>query len=59
MEKIRIFREKAGLSQRELASALNISQSAIAQWESGETQPTLDNLRKTADILGVTPGDLF
>lgn len=59
MEKIRIFREKAGLSQRELASALNISQSAIAQWESGETQPTLDNLRKTADILGVTPGDLL
>lgn len=59
MEKIRIFREKAGLSQRELASALNISQSAIAQWESGETQPTIDNLRKAADILGVTPGDLF
>ena len=59
MEKIRIFREKAGLSQRELASAINISQAAIAQWESGETQPTLDNLRKTADILGVTPGDLL
>lgn len=59
MEKIRIFREKAGLSQRELASAINISQAAISQWESGETQPTLDNLRKAADILGVTPGDLF
>ncbi len=59
MDKIRLYREKAGLSQRELAYAIGVSQAAVAQWENGTSQPTLDNLRKVADILGVTPGDLF
>lgn len=59
MEKIKAFREKAGMSQRDLAYAIGVSQAAIAQWETGETQPTLDNLRKVADILGVSPGDLL
>lgn len=57
--KIRLCRKRAGVSQTRLAEALGVTQAAIAQWESGETQPTLDNLRKTADILGVTPGDLL
>ena len=59
MEKIKTFREKAGMSQRDLAEAVCVSQAAVAQWETGGTQPTLDNLRKVADILGVSPGDLI
>ena len=59
MEKIRLYREKAGISQRELASALGISQAAVAQWEQGTTTPTLENLRKAAVVLGCAPGDLL
>jgi transcriptional regulator with XRE-family HTH domain len=59
MEKIKAFREKAEMSQRDLAQAIGTSQAAVAQWETGATQPTLDNLRKVADILGVSPGDLL
>ena len=59
MEKIRLFREKAGMSQRELATAIGVSQAAVAQWETGAAQPTLDNLRKAAEALGCNPGDLF
>ena len=59
MVKIRLFREKAGLSQRELAAAIGVSQPAVAQWEIGAAQPTLDNLRKAAEILGCNPGDLL
>jgi transcriptional regulator with XRE-family HTH domain len=59
MEKIKAFREKAEMSQRDLAQAVGTSQAAVAQWETGATQPTLDNLRKVADVLGVSPGDLL
>ena len=59
MDQIRLFREKAGLPQRELATAIGVSQAAVAQWETGAAQPTLDNLRKAAEILGCTPGELL
>ena len=59
MDKIRLFREKAGLSQREFAAAIGVSQAAVAQWETGAAQPTLDNLRKAAVVLGCNPGDLI
>ena len=58
-DKIRKFRKKAGLSQVELASALCVDQSAICQWETGKTAPTMFNLQRLADLLGVSPGDLF
>ena len=58
MEKIRLYRERKKLSQREFAQALGISQSAVAQWENGSTVPTLDNLVRAAGILGCEVGDL-
>ena len=58
-DKIRALRMARGLSQAELADALGLDQTTISVWESGKAEPTMFNLRKTADILGVTPGDLF
>lgn len=58
-EKIREFRERKGMSQKELAEALGLNQSAIALWETGRTEPTAFNIRRLADLLGVTPGELF
>lgn len=58
-EKIREFRERAGLSQRELAQALGLDQSAVSSWEIGRAEPTLHNLRRMADILGCRPADLL
>lgn len=57
--KIRAFRKGAGLSQTELADALGLDQTTVSAWESGKAEPTLFNLRRLADILGVSPGDLF
>lgn len=57
--KIRAFRKEAGLSKTELADALGLDQTTVSAWESGKAEPTLFNLRRLADILGVTPGDLF
>lgn len=58
-EKIRHYREEAGLTQRQLAEALGLNQSAVALWETGRTEPTLFNLRRIADVLGCKPADLL
>jgi transcriptional regulator with XRE-family HTH domain len=54
MVALKAVREKRGLSQRELAAAVGISQPAIAQIENGQTQPTLNNLVKIAEVLQVS-----
>lgn len=58
-EKIREYRERAGLSQRELAQALGLDPSAVSSWEIGRSEPTVHNLRRMADILGCRPADLL
>ena len=39
-ERIKELRIEKGLSQMQLAKALNMSQSAIAKWELNKTEPT-------------------
>ena len=52
-EVLKQLREKAGLSQRELAERAGTSQKAISFWEKGEREPTLSNLQKLCTALGV------
>lgn len=58
-EKIRQLREQAGLTQKQLAEAVGVDQSAVARWESGENHPTAERIMQIADVLGCNPGDLF
>jgi transcriptional regulator with XRE-family HTH domain len=45
-------REKAGLSQQEMADAIGIHLGTYGNWETGRiTRPDLDNLRVAVDIL--------
>ncbi|MEQ1854894.1 MAG: helix-turn-helix transcriptional regulator [Longimicrobiales bacterium] len=53
------IRTDAGLSQTALATAVETSQSAISQMESGERQPSFDMLRRLAKALGVSPAHLL
>lgn len=57
--RIRRLREQHGMTQKQLADALGLNQSAIALWESGKTVPTLQNLYRLADILGCDARDLL
>lgn len=57
--RIRRLREQRGMTQKQLADALGLNQSAIALWESGKTVPTLQNLYRLADILGCDARDLL
>ncbi|MDE6060955.1 MAG: helix-turn-helix domain-containing protein, partial [Clostridia bacterium] len=51
---IKSLRVESGLSQQELAEALNISQSAIAKWELGKTEPTASMIILLAKYFKVT-----
>lgn len=57
--KIRQFREQAGLTQKQLAEAVGVDQSAVARWENDENNPTAARIMQIADVLGCNPGDLF
>jgi transcriptional regulator with XRE-family HTH domain/ribosomal protein L40E len=52
----RIFdeRKKLGLSQGDLAMKIGVSTKAVSKWETGEAQPTLDNVNHLAEVFGVT-----
>ena len=56
---LRLLRIKAGMSQKELADALNISQAAVTNWERGESLPSSDKLPKIAEVLNCTLADLY
>ncbi|MBI4585116.1 MAG: helix-turn-helix transcriptional regulator [Planctomycetes bacterium] len=51
LKKMRLLR---GLKQRELAHRTGLQPSAISQFETGHREPSIDNLRKLADALGVS-----
>jgi transcriptional regulator with XRE-family HTH domain len=59
-ENIKMFRKDAGLTQKKLASKTGLSFSMISKLESGEqTNPSLETIRKIAEVLRVTPGELL
>ena len=53
-ERIKELRTQKGLSQMDLAVATGISQSAIAKWELGKTEPTATAIIILARFFGET-----
>ena len=45
-ERFRELRKEKGMSQRELATALHMSNSAVAMYETGKRQPDLEALEQ-------------
>lgn len=56
---LREFRNKLGLSQKELAEILNIQSSALGRYESSQVSPSFDFLKKYSEILNANPNFLF
>lgn len=59
MTNIRTLRQKAELSQAELAKKLGVTQGTVSQWESGQILPATAKLVKIAEALRCTVSDLF
>lgn len=52
-------RKKAGLTQADVAERLGITDSAVAQWETGRTFPKTALLPKLAELYGCTIDELL
>jgi transcriptional regulator with XRE-family HTH domain len=59
MNAIERLRIKAGLSQADLAKALNITQGAVSQWENSGTLPRSDKIPELARALKCSIDDLY
>lgn len=53
------YREKANLSQKELATKLNTSPSRVSNWEQGNNCPSIDILFDVCRILDVSINDIY
>jgi transcriptional regulator with XRE-family HTH domain len=50
---IKTAREKAGVSQAQLASKMGVTNHCISSWERGKRKPKYETLSRIADALGV------
>lgn len=57
--KLREIRESKGFSQRRVAAEINVSPSAVAQWELGQNDPSMKNIHALADFLDCTTDRLL
>lgn len=55
---IAALRRAAGMTQREMAERLNVSDKAVSRWERDESAPDLSLLPLIADLFGITIDEL-
>ena len=53
------FRKEQGLTQKELAEKLNVTQGAISMFEKGDRMPSMKTLVKLSKVFGVSLDDLI
>lgn len=56
---IAMRRKYMRLSQEELAEKIGVSKSAIAKWETDGGLPDRDNIKRIAEVINVSVGDLY
>ena len=45
-------RKEKNMTQEQLAEELNVARQTVSKWETGETVPDVDSLKKLANLLG-------
>ena len=50
-ENLKYIRKSRKLSQKELADLINVSFQTISHWESGYTEPSIEQIKKLIAIL--------
>ncbi len=58
-ENIKRLRKSLGLTQTELAAALQITQQSITAYENGKKKPTLEKMKQMALLFSVSLDDLI
>lgn len=58
-QRIKDLRKKNGMTQKELAEILNVSQNAVYNWENDKRIPNADIVKQIASFFGVSPAYLL
>jgi hypothetical protein len=58
-EKLKELRKKNNLTQQELADKVGTNRVNVTKWETGRTEPTLENIVKLSKILDTTTDELL
>lgn len=53
------IRKEKGLTQKELAERLNVSDKAVSKWETGRGAPDIGSLESLADVLEISVNELL
>lgn len=53
------YREMSGLSQKEFAAKIGVSNSRVSNWEGGINRPDVDILSAICKVLSVSPSELL
>jgi len=56
---LKTARERRGLTQKTVATALGISDKTYSKWETGETEPGIGLLCRLGDFYGISPGEFL
>lgn len=57
--RIRALRERAGLTQEDLAERMEVSRQAVSKWEANLSRPSAENLIRLAKLLDVDLAELI
>lgn len=57
--KIKEYRNKAGMTQADLASRLHVTYQAVSRWENGDVEPSIDTLREICNIFNCDINELL
>ena len=56
---IKKLRMEQGMTQDQLAQALNVTRQAVSNWETGKTQPSIETLTAIAGLFGISVEELI
>ena len=52
-------RKEKNLTQQALADAIGVSRAAVANWETGQAQPDVENAKALREKLGITLDQIY
>ena len=58
-KRIRALREKKGITQKELADLLGVTDAAVSKWEHGKNFPDITVLERLSEVLGCKVSELL
>lgn len=58
-DKLKELRKEKGLTQKEIAKLLNLSETGYASYEQGLSEPSIDNIKKICQMYKITADELL